>query len=132
MRRRRVGRAAAAQGKLGLPEQPAAGSSNPFAPGSANARSDALLEASIDEAESSAEAVAVGLLAAERFAAQLAQHAEAAGVSAGLKEVAANLAGLLQAAAGSPRASGETKERLTRALQLVRAISWWCCCVLAH
>ena len=126
--RRRVGRAAAAQGKLGLPEQPAAGSSNPFAPGSASAKSDALLEGHVDEAESNAEAVAVGLLAAERLAAQLARHAEVAGVSAGLKEVAANLAGLLQAAAGSPKATGETRERLTRALQLVTGVICWGFC----
>jgi hypothetical protein len=120
--RRREGRTAAALGKLGVPDQAQAGS-NPFAPGSGAAAADSLPQAAVDESESNAEAVAIGLLAAERFAAQLAQHAELAGVTPGLKEVAGNLAGLLRAAAGSPGASGETRERLTRALQLVSPVA---------
>ncbi len=39
------------------------------------------------------------------------------------QEVAANLAGLLQAAAAAPRAAADTRERLNRALQLVSPVA---------
>jgi hypothetical protein len=67
---------AAAEGRL-----EASPSNNPFAA----AKTDVGLAATVDEAEAQAEAAAVALLAAERFAALLASNAERLGPTAGLK-----------------------------------------------
>lgn len=74
--RRRAARAAATEGRL-----EAAASNNPFAAG----KIDVAVSATADEAEAAAEAAAVALLAAERFAALLASNAERLGPHAGLK-----------------------------------------------